>query len=101
MSNVIPQIEPSKPYWIIVSDEGHASVPYRHDTEQSAYDESIRLAKIKPEVKFSIFKYVGHSFAEKPKVTFHTYREQPVIPTWNVYQPRWGFALAEKDDIPF
>ena len=98
MTAVIPQIEPSIPYWIIVSDEGRASVPYKHETYQSAYDESIRLAKIKPGVRFSIFKYIGHSIAEQPKVSHHTYKEPPS--GWYAFQyPRW--SNQQDQDIPF
>ena len=93
-------IEPSKPYWIIVSDEGHASVPYQHETYTSAYDESIRLSKIKPGVKFNIFKYVGHTIAEQPRVSFHTYQEKPASPSWNVYQPRWSYVNM-RNEVPF
>ena len=96
-------LEPSRPYWIIVSDEGHASIPYQHQTYESAYEESIRLAKIKPEVKFSIFKYLGHTIAEKPKVSHHTYREPVVVNNPNSY---WYTYVSPKynlrdQDVPF
>jgi hypothetical protein len=83
-----------------VSDEGHASVPYKHETYQSAYDESIRLAKIKPSVRFSIFKYIGHSIAEQPRVSHHTYKEYPNAGGyWYTYpSPRLNF---DDNKIPF
>jgi hypothetical protein len=98
ISNLLPT---EKAYWIIVSDEGHASVPYRHETYTSAYEESVRLSKIKPGVKFNIFKYLGHSVATEPVVKHYAYTE-PVTPTngfWIGYQPRWS---NQRDQIiPF
>ena len=86
-----------KPYWIIVSDEGPASFPYQHETYQSAYEESIRLAQIKPGLKFNVFKYVGHGVAEKPKVRFNSYSEPVAAGFW--FGPR--FNNQRDDEVPF
>jgi hypothetical protein len=92
-------LQTEKPYWIIVSDEGPSSFPHKHDTYQSAYDESIRLSKIKPGLKFNIFKYIGHAIATEPKVSFKTYTEYA---TWGTYQPiQWHRYNTKDDGIPF
>ena len=74
--SILPAVSSGeKPYWIIVSDEGAGTKPKHHESFQSAYDESIRLSKIKPVVKFNVYKYAGHAIATEPKVTFNTYQE--------------------------
>ena len=54
------------PFWIVVSDEGPATPPHQHTTYGSAYAESIRLAKLHPELEFGVYQYVGHASATKP-----------------------------------
>lgn len=58
-----------KPYFIVVSDEGPASSPKQHPDFASAYEESLRLAKLHPNVKFGVFEYKGHAVGSKPKKT--------------------------------
>ncbi len=87
--SMIPAIAPGeKPYWIIVSDEGAGTKPKHHETYQSAYEESIRLSKIKPGVKFNIYKYIGHSISTEPKTTFNTYQEN-----WPSYYGSRGYEI--------
>ena len=58
--SITPQISAAEsPYWIVVSDEGPATPPHKHTSYDSAYDESIRLAKLHPNLKFGVFKYQG------------------------------------------
>jgi hypothetical protein len=85
-----------KAYWIIVSDEGPGSFPHKHNTYQSAYDESIRLSKVKPGLKFNIFKYVGHAVSTEPRIEFKTYSEPD--PSWYSY---WKPTYYNTKDIPF
>lgn len=91
---ILKTIEQSeKPYWIIVSDEGPAQFPYQHDSWDSAYDESIRLSKVKPGMKFNVFKYVGHTESEKPvepRTTFKTYSVPQPYWGWASYPPMWN-----------
>ena len=91
-----------KPFWIIISDEGPSSFPYRHETYDSAYVESVRLSKVKPGLKFNIFKYLGHIIAEKPKVKHNTYYEAPPNLDRNYWYsyPAPKFVV-NKDEIPF
>lgn len=89
------------PYWIIISDEGAAYHPHQHSTYDEAYEESVRLAKIKPGVKFNIFKYSGHTIAEQPKVEHRTYREH-----YPIYQVAYGIGAPKlryipDEDVPF
>ena len=101
--SVIPQIEPNaQPYWIIVSDEGPSSFPYQHATYESAYEESIRLSKIKPGLKFNIFKFAGYAIAEEPKSSFHTYVEPVSNRYWIGYSPKFYNINRQPDSsIPF
>jgi hypothetical protein len=86
------------PYWIIVSDEGPSSFPYKHETYDSAYSESIRLAKIKPGLKFNIFKFEGYSVATEPKVQ-HYVAAQNLSVTRTLNYP-W-VTFQRNESIPF
>jgi hypothetical protein len=77
----------TKPYWIIVSDEGAGTKPRKHETWQSVYQESLRLAKLKPGINFNIFKYEGGTVATEPKVTFTAAEASSFWPAHIV--PRW------------
>lgn len=44
------------PYWIIVSDEGHAAIPAKHLTKEAADAEAKRLTAAKPGVNFTVFE---------------------------------------------
>ena len=100
--SVIPQIQPNvKSYWIIVSDEGPSSFPYQHATYESAYEESIRLSKIKPGLKFNIFKFAGYAIAEEPKSSFHTYFEPITNSYWVGYSPKFYTNRQADSSIPF
>jgi hypothetical protein len=74
-----------KPYFIVVSDEGPASSPKQHPDFASAYDESLRLAKLHPNVKFGVFEYKGHAIGSKPKKTttrwINVYNK--MLPVWH------------------
>jgi hypothetical protein len=35
-----------KPYWIVISERGPSSRPYRHGTQQGAIDEALRLTRL-------------------------------------------------------
>lgn len=58
-------------YFIVVSDEGPASSPKQHPGFASAYEESLRLSKLHPNIKFGVFEYKGHAVSaqSKTKVT--------------------------------
>lgn len=88
---VTPQLQPDvHPYWIIVSDEGPSSFPHRHETYDSAYAESLRLSKVKPGLKFNIFKFLGYAVASEPKSSFHTYAVPQYQSYWYSYPlPRY------------
>jgi len=60
---------PESTYWIIVSDEGPSTHPKRHSTFESAKTESIRLAKLRPDLKFGVFESVGVASATPAKKT--------------------------------
>ena len=97
------QIQPDvRPYWIIVSDEGAASFPYRHETYDAAYAEGLRLSKVKPGLKFNIFKFLGYAISEEPKTSFHTYSE-PVRTTHQYWYRNPGnrYSSIPDDQIPF
>ena len=103
MSTPTPvSLQPSKPtYWIIVSNEGPARVPYQHKTFQAAEEECFRLSTEHPGLTFTIFE---------AKLTLET----PTAPTkrtayenqisWSYWVP-WSFAYqyrnAAGEDIPF
>ena len=66
--SITPQISAAEsPYWIVVSDEGPATPPHKHTSYDSAYDESIRLAKLHPNLKFGVFKYQGGALSTSAK----------------------------------
>ena len=44
------------PYWIIVSDEGHAAIPAKHLTKEAADAEAKRLTAAKPGATFTVFE---------------------------------------------
>src|ERR1700721_3348466 len=89
-----PQIAPSeKPSWIIVSEEGPSPPPNRHDTFESAQAESVRLAKLHPELEFGVFKYLG-----KTKATPTTKKVTKYAAWFNYF--RYGhptFSVDEHD----
>jgi len=60
---------PNEPYWIIVSEEGPSTHPKRHATFEAAKTESIRLAKLHPELKFDVYEYAGTTTATPAKRT--------------------------------
>lgn len=65
-----------KPYFIVVSSEGHAAIPIQHPTQQVAQTEADRLTKIKPGVTFTVFE--AKSSVNTPKVeTVKTVYETP------------------------
>lgn len=65
-----------KPYFIVVSSEGHAAIPIQHPTQQVAQTEADRLTKIKPGVTFTVFE--AKSSVNTPKVeTKKTVYETP------------------------
>jgi hypothetical protein len=56
-----------QPYWIIVSEEGPSTRSKRHETFEKAKTESVRLAKLHPELKFDVFEYAGTTTATPAK----------------------------------
>lgn len=67
------------------------------------WTESIRLSKVKPGLKFNVFKYVGHAESEKPvepKTTFTTYHETQWYPYPSYYKFR-PYPNRSDDTIPF
>jgi hypothetical protein len=73
------------PYWIIVSDEGHAAIPAKHLTKEAADAEAKRLTAAKPGVNFTVFeaKYsLKTPKAEAVKTTYET-SSDPCSWGWN------------------
>ena len=67
MSTIVKLLQGEKKYFIVVSDEGPASSPKQHPDFNSAYEESIRLAKLHPGIKFGVFEYKGHAVSARSK----------------------------------
>ena len=57
----------TQPYWIIVSDEGPATKPKRHESYEAVTKEAIRLSKEHPGIDFRVFKYQARAFTPKPQ----------------------------------
>lgn len=73
-------------YWIIVSDEGTSTKPRRHESYDSAYNESVRLSKLHPGLNFVVFKSVGKTFTPKPaevKTTYEQFTEPTPESEWS------------------
>jgi hypothetical protein len=63
-------VEPEKPQtFIIISDEGAARGPLKHDRRGSAEAEAGRFATTKPGVKFTVYQAVTVVEAPKPEVS--------------------------------
>ena len=70
MSHRVSTIQPDeKPYFIVISGSAPATRPHRHETFDSAYDESVRLSKLYHGFKFGVFKYAGHAVTTKSPTT--------------------------------
>lgn len=54
-----------QPFWIIVSDEGHAAIPTRHTSKDSAEKEAQRLTEMKPGITFTVFEAKSSVFTPK------------------------------------
>ena len=80
-------------YWIIVSDEGPSTRPKKHFSFEEAYNESIRLSKLHPGLKFGVYKYDGHAETAKQtkKVTkwYNIYKKLP-------HRPFSTYSTSEK-----
>lgn len=75
-----------KPYWIIVSDEGHANIPHKHFVKAEAEKEAQRLTELKPGITFTVFEAKSSVF--KPKAdTKKTVYEVPAP-----YSYSFGYA---------
>lgn len=77
----------TKTHWIIVSDEGTSSKPRKHDTYDSAYNESVRLSKLNPGINFTVFKSIVNAFTAKPieQDTKITVLESTSVQYWYSY----------------
>lgn len=53
------------PYWIIVSDEGHARIPHKHLTRTQADAEPLRLSEANPVRTFTVFESKHSLFTPK------------------------------------
>jgi len=80
------------PYWIIVSDEGHAAIPVRHTSKEAAEKEAQRLTAAKPGVNFTVFE---------AKYSLKTPKAEPVKTTYErPHEPRtasghdWGWGSS-------
>lgn len=79
---LVPIFPNPKPYFIVVSSEGHAAIPIQHPTQQVAQTEADRLTKIKPGVTFTVFE--AKSSVVTPKAdTKKTVYEAPS--PWSYY----------------
>lgn len=85
----------TKAHWIIVSDEGTSSKPHKHDIYDSAYNESVRLSKLKPGINFTIFKATGNTFTVKPvePETKHTLFNESHWYTIPTYDYRYAYRI--------
>ena len=62
-------------FWLVWNPEGR-SPTYKHQSEQSARTEAIRLAKENTGKRFYVLKSLGHAHVAEP-VQYEKHEEQP------------------------
>ena len=78
-----------KPYWIIVSDEGHSSIPVKHFVKAEAEKEAQRLTELKPGITFTVFEAKSSLFTPKAETKKTEYAE-PKLPHPFTYEYYYG-----------
>lgn len=83
---------PQNPYWIIVSDEGHAAIPVKHFVKAEAEKEANRLTESRPGITFTVFEAKSSVFTPKAATTKTEYVEPQEYKYVYTHQTnRWGF----------
>lgn len=80
---LVPQTE--KPYWIIVSDEGHAKIPLKHFVKAEAEKEAQRLTEKQPGITFTVFEAKSSVFTPKAETKKTEYAEPFQTSYWYSY----------------
>lgn len=73
---VIQNQSTQKPYWIIVSDEGHSRIPHKHLTRTQADSEALRLSEANPGRTFTVFESKHSLFTPKAETKKTEYTDQ-------------------------
>lgn len=82
-----------KPYWIIVSDEGHAKIPIKHFVKAEAEKEAQRLTEKQPGVTFTVFESKSSVFTPKEETKKTEYAE--------LHEPRNSWPFIPYPSYPY
>ena len=96
-------LQPSKPpYFIIVSNEGHARIPHQHTTFADAEKEAFRLSTEHPGLTFTVFEAKLSLKTPTAPTERTTYEVQQSTVERRYYKgnPTWG-VVADAKFFPF